>query len=169
MQRVALLSDTHVPSRADRIPAWVLDRIEAADAVIHAGDFDSREALSTVQSVAPDRFVAVAGNMDPGRLDLPRVGTLDVADVRFVVTHGTGPPGTYSERVYNTAAERAGPGETVGIAGHTHDVLDTSVKGIRLCNPGSATGAPPAREATMMECDVTGSEIEVRVLSAESD
>jgi predicted phosphodiesterase len=42
----------------------------------------------------------------------------------------------------------------VGVAGHTHEVLDTTHDGVRLLNPGSVTGASPASRATMMTATV---------------
>ncbi|HEY4558696.1 MAG TPA: metallophosphoesterase family protein, partial [Enteractinococcus sp.] len=34
-----LLADTHIPKRAKRLPAAVLEAIDAADIVVHAGDW----------------------------------------------------------------------------------------------------------------------------------
>jgi len=33
-----LLADTHIPTRAKRLPDAVLEAIDAADIVVHAGD-----------------------------------------------------------------------------------------------------------------------------------
>lgn len=161
MTRIAILSDTHVPSRADRIPDWVREEIRDADRTIHAGDFDSEGAFETVRDLADGRLTAVEGNMDPFGLDLPGVATLDVEDVRLVVTHGTGPTSGYRDRVVETVAEHAGETTTVGVAGHTHDPLDATVGGLRLLNPGSATGAAPAEGATMYVAEVDGDRIDV--------
>lgn len=161
MQCIAILSDTHVPSRADRIPDRVREEIRAADRTIHAGDFDSEGAFETVRDLADGRLTAVEGNMDPFGLDLPGVATVDVEDVRFVVTHGTGPASGYRDRVAATVAEHAGETATVGVSGHTHDPLDATVDGVRLLNPGSATGAAPAAAATMYTAEVDGDRVDV--------
>ena len=55
---------------------------------------------------------------------------------------------------------------TVGVAGHTHSLLDTRVDGYRLLNPGSATGAWPANEATLMEARVEDGALDVEVRRA---
>ncbi len=149
--RVLLLSDTHIPSRARELPDWVVESLERADHVIHAGDFETPAAYETVARLATE-LTAVAGNMD-GELDLPEVATVDLAGVRFVVTHGTGPLETYDERVAETVAEHA-DGPTVGVSGHTHQVHDRTVDGNRLLNPGSATGASPASATTVMVATV---------------
>ncbi|WP_227352776.1 metallophosphoesterase family protein [Haladaptatus salinisoli] len=157
MLRVAVISDTHIPSRANRIPDWVRTRIQDADHTIHAGDFDSADALASVRELTDGNLTAVAGNTDPRSLRLPEVATLEREGVAFVVTHGTGPKRGYRDRVAETVRETAdgsGGASVVGVAGHTHEVMDETVDGVRLLNPGSATGAAPAREATMLVATV---------------
>lgn len=166
MTRIAVIADSHIPERARTIPGAFESEIASADRVVHAGDFTSAEALERVESLAGGPLTAVSGNMDPRSIDLPAVDRLSVEDVTFVVTHGTGSPRGYEERVATIVREHAGEstGETVvGIAGHTHEVLDTIVDGIRLLNPGSVTGAAPASEATMLTVDVDGSDLSVAV------
>jgi putative phosphoesterase len=158
---VAIVSDTHVPSRIDRIPDWVRDRLRAADHVVHAGDFDSADALATVEDIASD-LTAVSGNTDVG-LGLPAVETVTLGGVEFVVTHGTGSPVGYEDRVAETVRDHAGDGPTVGVGGHTHRVLDTVTDGVRLLNPGSATGAPPATQVTLLTAAVEQGNLTIRV------
>jgi putative phosphoesterase len=158
---VALVSDTHIPSRAQRIPDPFRERIRAADHVIHAGDFDSKGALADVQELAPE-LTAVAGNMDP-RVGLPTVATVELGGVEFVATHGTGSKRGYEQRVANTVREHAETDDAVGISGHTHEVLDTVHDGVRLLNPGSATGASPASRTTMMTVTVEAGEMRVEL------
>jgi putative phosphoesterase len=160
MSTVAIIADTHSPSRASAIPEWIRDELEWADHVVHAGDFDSSEAYETVRELS-SRLTAVSGNMDPHGLDLPDVDTLSVEGVSFVVTHGTGPVENYRERVAQTVREH--DENAVGIAGHTHEVLDEVVAGIRLLNPGSATGAAPASEATMYLATVEDGSLDVEL------
>ncbi len=160
---VVLLSDTHIPSRAATLPPWVRDIIQTADHVIHAGDVDSQSAYVEIRELADGDLTAVAGNTD-GAYPLPSVATVDVDATRFVVTHGTGSQNGYVDRVAATVAEQAAAtGSTVGVAGHTHEVLDITASGYRVLNPGSATGAWPAQEATLMVADVTGGDIDVEI------
>ena len=160
---VALISDTHIPSRASEIPDPFRERIGAADHVVHAGDFDSEGALSNVRAMAA-RLTAVGGNMDP-RIGLPDRATVELGGVTFVVTHGTGSRRGYEDRVATIVREET-DGTAVGVAGHTHELLDTTHGGVRLLNPGSATGAPPAETATMMTATVAEGELDVTVHEA---
>ena len=155
---IAIVSDTHIPSRASRIPDPFRERIETADHVIHAGDFDSEGALSNVRALAP-RLTAVGGNMDP-RIGLPGRATVELGGVTFVVTHGTGSTRGDEDRVATIVREEGGP-DAVGVAGHTHELLDTTHGGVRLLNPGSATGAAPADRATMLTATVRDGELGV--------
>ena len=164
MTRVAIVSDTHVPSRAPGISDWVADELRRADRAIHAGDFDSREAYERVADLAGGDLTCVRGNMDPAELELPGTEALTVEDVTFVVTHGTGSPSDWHRRVTDAAREEVGPDpdvEPVAVAGHTHEVVDTVIGGIRVLNPGSATAASPATRETMLVATVDGDDLEV--------
>lgn len=180
---VAILADTHVPTRAPAIPDWVADEVRGADRTIHAGDFDSPSAYETVADLAggEERLVAVGGNVDPppSALDLPTVATVSVGGVTFAVTHGTGGSAGYGERVLETIRDEVdmnlnlnlGPAEpdrpVVAVAGHIHEVRDETVDGVRLCNPGSATGAWPADRETMMRATVADGDVRVELLEAD--
>ena len=157
--RVALIADTHIPSRARHVPDWVADVLSTADHTVHAGDFDSPQGHWDVSVAAGGGLTAVLGNKDPS-LDYPNVATVDAADVRFVVTHGDGPKweADYRRHLADLAVARDAD---VAVGGHTHRVLDTELDGIRLLNPGSATGAAPAEAPTLMTVDCETGTFEV--------
>jgi putative phosphoesterase len=157
--RVAIVSDSHVPSRERSVPEPVLERVRAADHAVHAGDLDSPEALETFETAAAD-LTAVRGNIDPPGLSLPQVATVELGELRLVVTHGTGPLEGYRERVAGVVDDHA-DGPTVGVAGHTHEPMDAVVDGYRLLNPGSCTGADPAARTTCMTAELAGDGLSV--------
>jgi putative phosphoesterase len=161
MQEVALVSDTHIPTRAGELPDSFAGLIGDADHTIHAGDFVGEDAFRRITDLAGGALTAVEGNMDRG-LDLPTVTTVTVGGVTFVVTHGTGSPVGYEGRVARAVREHA-DSDAIGVAGHSHDVLDTVHEGIRILNPGSVTGASPAEATTMMTAAVDGGEVDVRL------
>lgn len=154
---LVVCGDTHVPSRVEALPEWLLDALADADQVVHVGDFDSRSAYETVRDAAAN-LTAVAGNMDPSGLELPSVETVTHDGVRFVVTHGTGDLDSYRERVLAVGREHDAD---VVVAGHTHEVLDETVDGMRFLNPGSATGAAPAARASLYEVAVEDGGLDV--------
>jgi len=164
MTTVAIISDTHVPSRASAVPEWVREAVASADRVIHAGDFDSAETYEAFRDLAGEELVAVRGNTDPLGIDLPETAGLRVKGVEFVVTHGDGHTGSYRDRVLETVRREADdPDSAVGVSGHSHELHDEVVDGIRLLNPGSATGAAPASSASMLVVEVADGELSVDV------
>lgn len=168
MRRVAIVSDSHVPSREPGLPGWVERRIAAADHALHAGDLDSPETLETLGGLA-DGLTAVAGNADPPSVGLPAVASADLGGVEFVVTHGVGGGSYYRSGVVERVREAAGNGTAVGVSGHTHEVHDFVEGGVRFLNPGSCTGAWPADAATMMEVTVAGGDLSVETIEGSPD
>jgi hypothetical protein len=160
---LALISDTHVPGRESEIPSWVCERIRAADHTIHAGDFDAPETLGRIRTMAAG-LTAVTGNIDPPTVDLPSVATVETAEAIFVVVHGTGPHESWPERVADVVHETVDVDDwstVVGVGGHTHTPTDVTVDGVRLLNPGSATGARPATRTTTCSVHVDGAALDV--------
>jgi putative phosphoesterase len=169
--RLAIISDTHVPARADAIPGWVADEVRRADHVVHAGDVQDAATLDRVRGLASG-LTAVRGNVDPD-LGLPSTATVAAGGVTVVVTHGTGDRAGYERRVARTVKEHAGdgadgpaPANAVGVAGHTHEPLDTVHDGVRILNPGSATGANPAERTTMLTAEASGGDLDVTLREA---
>ncbi|MGW6529415.1 metallophosphoesterase family protein [Streptomyces venezuelae] len=134
--QLLLTSDTHVPARAKRLPDDLMKDIDAADVVIHAGDWIDGATLDLFESRSR-RLVAVYGNNDgPGlRRRLPEVARVELGGLRFGVVHETG-AATGRER---RCAERF-PDLDVLVFGHSHIPWDTTAPGgLRLLNPGSPT------------------------------
>lgn len=172
---VAILSDTHIPDQEQDIPEAFCKHIQASDYVIHAGDFGSTDTLADVQDLASD-LTAVYGNADPHDIDLPPVASVTAGDVTFVVVHGIVNPvqravcssegvvfnrDDWLDAIAETAQMRADE-PVVGIGGHTHEVEDVVHEGVRVLNPGSATGVGPA-EGTMMTAGVADGDISVTI------
>lgn len=176
--QLAVISDTHIPTREKAIPEPFRERIAAADHTIHAGDFETSEVVAEIRELATE-LTAVHGNVDPGDIGLPTVAEVTINEVNFVVTHGTLNPveGAVSGHVamvntrpewLNAIADTArartrqwdGDG-IVGIGGHTHQVEDDMHEGVRVLNPGTATGAAPAEDATMMTVSVVDGMVDV--------
>lgn len=176
---IAILSDTHIPGQADELPEAFRDRLRDADHVVHAGDVGSHEAFAEIDDLAAD-LTAVYGNADPDDVDLPAVASVEIGGVTFVVTHGE--VDRLDRAAYSTEGVVTGredwldavasitryraTGPMVGIGGHSHDVEDTVHDGVRLLNPGSATGVGRAEGTTMMTAEVRDGEVDVTVHEA---
>ncbi|WP_335982963.1 metallophosphoesterase family protein [Streptomyces sp. CA2R106] len=134
--RLLLTTDTHVPRRARELPPALLAEVDAADAVLHAGDWVDTATLDLLEARAR-RLVAVYGNNDGPQLRarLPEVARVRLGGVRFAVVHETGPARGREER-----CARLFDDADVLVFGHSHIPWDTvAANGLRLLNPGSPT------------------------------
>lgn len=134
--RLLLISDTHLPTRARDLPAEVWAAVDAADVVIHAGDWMSVDLLDQLADRAA-RLIGCWGNNDGDdlRARLPERADVTLDGVRFTVTHETGESAGRDERM-----ARLYPDSDVLVFGHSHIPWDaTASTGLRLLNPGSPT------------------------------
>ncbi|WP_338403878.1 metallophosphoesterase [Cellulosimicrobium arenosum] len=134
--RLLLLSDTHVPARARALPDQVWRAVDAADVVVHAGDWVSVGLLDQIEGCAA-WLVGVAGNNDGPELHarLPEVARATFEGLLVAVVHETGGKDGRERR-----ADAAYPGVDLLVFGHSHIPWDTvSPGGMRLLNPGSPT------------------------------
>jgi putative phosphoesterase len=145
--RLLMISDTHVPARARRLPEEVLEAVDAADVVFHAGDWIDTATVDLLEDRSR-RLVAVYGNNDGLALRerLPEVAEVELQGCRFAVVHETGPA---SGRERRCAARF--PGIDVLVFGHSHIPWDSVAPGgLRLLNPGSPTDRRRQPFATYM-------------------
>ena len=134
--RLLLLADTHLPTRARDLPAQVWAEVDAADLVVHAGDWVSVALLDRLEERA-QRLLACWGNNDGPdlRARLPEVARAVVQGVRIAVVHETG-----GRAGRETRADLTHPDTDLLVFGHSHIPWDTTTPGgMRLLNPGSPT------------------------------
>lgn len=134
--RLLIIADTHVPKRARDLPDALWSEAEAADVVVHAGDWVSVDLLDALESRAR-RVIGVYGNNDGPELRarLPEIAYADLDGLALAVVHETGPSTGREARCGSRF-----PGVDVLIFGHSHIPWDsTTPGGLRLLNPGSPT------------------------------
>lgn len=130
------MADTHVPKRARDLPPELWAAVDAADVVVHAGDWVELPLLDALAARAK-RLIACYGNNDGPALRgrLPEVARAELAGVRLAVVHETGPAAGREQR----CAARF-PDVDLLVFGHSHIPWDsTAATGLRLLNPGSPT------------------------------
>jgi putative phosphoesterase len=133
---LVVTADTHVPKRSRDLPHSLWSAIDAADVVVHAGDWVDIALLDQLEARAR-RLIAVYGNNDHGpfRQRLPEVARAEIEGIRLAVVHETGDA---KGRELRCAARFADT--DVLVFGHSHIPWDTTAAtGLRLLNPGSPT------------------------------
>ena len=161
MTRLLLLADTHVPKRARDLPDEVWAAVDAADVVVHAGDWVDVALLDRLEERSR-RLVACYGNNDGPALRsrLPEVARAEVGGVRLAVVHETG---GREGRERRCAA--AYPDVDVLVFGHSHIPSDTVAgSGLRLLNPGSPTDRRRQPHCTYMTATVENRDLGTVVL-----
>jgi putative phosphoesterase len=144
---IAVISDTHLPRGARRLPRACVERIAAADLLLHAGDFVSVQVLRELEAIGPP-LVGIHGNVDSPELQrlLPAERIVDAAGARIAMVHDAGPRAGRLERMRRRFGERA----DALVFGHSHLPLhETAADGFQIFNPGSPTERRRAPAHTM--------------------
>jgi putative phosphoesterase len=149
--KLLLISDTHLPARARELPPQVWAEVEAADVVVHAGDWVDVALLDELEERSK-RLIGVYGNNDgPAlRARLPEVARAELGGVRLAVIHETGAKQGREQR-----CDGRFPDTDVLVFGHSHIPWDTvAPSGMRLLNPGSPTDRRRQPYCTYQTCRV---------------
>jgi putative phosphoesterase len=150
--QLAIISDTHLPRGGRTLPAACVERLRAADAILHAGDFIEAEVLHALEALGPPVH-AVHGNVDGPELQLllPRVRTVEAAGARIAMIHDAGPAAGRLERLRRTF-----PDAHAVVFGHSHQPLLETDGGFAIFNPGSPTDRRRAPRHTMGLATIDG-------------
>ena len=132
---VAIISDTHLPRGNRRLPDACVERIRAADLLIHAGDISTPEVLAEIAELGPP-VTAVHGNVDVEELrrTLPESLMVRADGKRIAVVHDAGP---FTRRFERMRARF--PEADAVVFGHSHIPLHEERDGFQIFNPGSPT------------------------------
>src|SRR4051794_41211776 len=89
---IAVVSDTHMPKGKRQLPADCVEKIRAAEAVVHAGDFSEVSVLSELEALCPV-VLGVYGNVDEPALwqRLPETLAVEVGGHTGAGGHDAGP------------------------------------------------------------------------------
>jgi len=149
---VAVISDTHLPRGARRIPDACLSRLRDADLILHAGDVVAESVLDELEVLGPPVH-AVHGNMDELVVHerLPPTLVVEAGSTRIGMTHDPGPRAGREERL----AARF-PGCAAVVYGHTHLPHVGRAGDVWILNPGSPTERRGAPSHTMLVLDIAG-------------
>lgn len=143
---IAVISDTHLPRGSRKLPEVFVERIRAADLLLHAGDFSTTDTLRELGAIGPP-LIGVHGNVDSAEVRrlLPAERVVEAAGARIAMIHDAGPRAGRIDRLRVAFGERA---EAV-VFGHSHLPLHEERDGFQIFNPGSPTERRRAPHHTM--------------------
>jgi uncharacterized protein len=144
---IAIISDTHMPRGARRLPDDCVERIAAADLLLHAGDYMTLAVLREFEAIGPP-VVGVHGNVDSAELRrlLPAERVVEAGGARIAMTHDAGVRHGRLERMRRRFDQRA----DAVVFGHSHLPLHERARdGFQIFNPGSPTERRRAPTHTM--------------------
>lgn len=170
--RIALLSDTHVPTSLSRLPERLLAQLDGVDAILHAGDLVSLSVVETLSRIAPT--TAVAGNMDPLEVScaLPDHETLHLGGRSIGLKHGHqhhalqdryigfGYDAPEMDLFYQAMAAQL-PDAGIIVFGHFHAPVIKRWNDRLFVNPGAVV--PTHRRSTFAFLEL-GAEVEARIV-----
>jgi putative phosphoesterase len=145
--RIAVISDTHMPRGARALPEACMDRLRAADLILHAGDLTGASFLEELVRIGPP-VEAVFGNMDDAAVQaaLPERRVVEVEGVRIGLVHIPGPRAGRVERLAGWF-----PDCGAVVYGHTHIPEVTCHGEAWILNSGSPTERRSAPARSMLE------------------
>jgi uncharacterized protein len=133
---LAIIADTHLPRGPRTLPPACVQRLRAADLILHAGDFVTRPVFDELAALGPP-VAAVHGNVDDAQLRvlLPAQRVVEAGDCRIGMLHDAGPARGRLDRM-----RRRFPGCAAVVFGHSHiPLLERAPDGFQIFNPGSPT------------------------------
>jgi len=149
--KIAVISDTHLPRGTRALPTDCIERLRAADLILHGGDIVGEAFLGELLALGPP-VEAVYGNMDEPALKalLPKERIVEAGEARIGMVHIPGPRAGREARLLARF-----PGCDAIVYGHTHVPEAERHNGVWILNPGSPTERRSAPVRTMLELVVT--------------
>lgn len=134
--KIVVISDTHMPKKAKRLPKKLVSDLIDCDYIIHAGDWQTAEVYNELQQYS--NVIGVTGNVDGSELKsiLNTKEILKAGDFKIGIVHGHGNGKTTEKRALEAFAT-----DNVDciVYGHSHIPVSKEVDGILIFNPGSPT------------------------------
>jgi uncharacterized protein len=134
LHRIGVISDTHIPRHAPRVPDAALDYFADVELILHAGDLSTLAMLDQLSTYVP--VEVVQGNVESPEViaTLPLQREIVVGGCTIGLVHILGERAHYLRN-----ARREFPSARVVVFGHSHVPHIEEAPGLLLLNPGSAT------------------------------
>jgi len=134
---IGLISDTHIPDHAKKLPEQLKEVFRGVDLILHGGDIYSPSVLNELERIAP--VLAAEGDDDPtytiNDVRVKRKHTINIDGVTIWLMHKKPQPLPPFSKEVPWLDEPPG----VIVFGHTHKATLEKHQGILHVNPGSPT------------------------------
>ncbi len=173
--KIALLSDTHIPTAIPQLPSELVEHLHTVDLILHAGDLVCLDVLESLRAVVANTM-AVRGNMDEPAVvrQLPRKQLLTLAGRNIGLIHGNQAPEIEREYLkpgydYDSPPVNAFyeylmgefPEAEIIVFGHFHVPLVRRKDNRLLINPGSVAPYKGHRSFGILELDTSEAKAEI--------
>ena len=156
---IGVISDTHIPERAVKIPETVFKAFEDVELIFHAGDLVSLDVLHELENLAPTW--CVQGNVDRMcGLKLPKQEIIKIDGIKIGLDHGEVYPRGDTQQLKYIGMEM---GVDVLITGHTHISFIKEVGKMLLLNPGSPT-VPRMSDPSVMVLEIKDNNLDANII-----
>lgn len=165
--KLIILSDTHIKPGQSLLPLFpedLISIIKNSDIVIHAGDFETMECYSELQSLT--RLIAVHGDTDCIELIklLPEREVIEVEGVKIGIIHKGQLTSEHTDGLRYLAKEMD---VDILVFGHFHHPIVEKTD-VLLLSPGSAT-VPGIAEPSAIELEITEKIIKGKIIRCTGD
>ncbi|WP_010529756.1 metallophosphoesterase family protein [Lentibacillus jeotgali] len=132
--KIVVIADTHL--KEGKLPSRLTDELQAADLVVHAGDWKTESVYKDLGQYG--KVAGVYGNIDGEEIRklLPAKEVLNVQGFTIGVVHGHGDKKSTEKRAIEAFSDDQ---PDVIIFGHSHIPMIQYFKKQLLINPGSPT------------------------------
>jgi putative phosphoesterase len=135
--RIGLISDTHIPLNAEKLPLQLPSVFTGVELILHAGDIYLTSVLDELGVLAPVLAAYGDGDARIGTkmgvdLRLKKSHTINVDGVYIGLVHEIRFPGVSLEKVFDCPVD-------IVVRGHSHEASIETHQGVTVVNPGSAT------------------------------
>jgi putative phosphoesterase len=166
--RVGLLSDTHIPDVAKKLPAELIEAFQGVDLILHAGDLYTPSVLDDLERIAP--VLAAMGDDDHEYGDnltdkrMKEMHILKLEGQTLWLVH-IQPYHLTSKRGQRSLPSGQESGPDIVVFGHEHYPLAKRVDDILYVCPGSPTFLHYKRGlGTVGILDIDSNEADARIL-----
>jgi uncharacterized protein len=152
---IAIIADTHMPRGGRELPPRCVERLRAAELILHAGDISTAGVLAELGGLGPP-VLAVHGNVDEPALveSLPTQLEVEFGGMHLAMTHDAGPAKGRLARL-----RKRFPRAAAVVFGHSHIPLLDALEDFQIFNPGSPTERRRQAQHTMGFARVAGGRI----------